>query len=46
MGRQGIDAAERLAGRIGLGDLKGKKDLYLCHALCELGAVRMFDALG
>jgi hypothetical protein len=46
VGKQGIDAAERLAGRIGLGDLKGKKDLYLCHALCELGAVRMVGALG
>ena len=41
-----LSAAERLAGSVGLGDLKGKKDLYLCHGLCELGAVRMVDALG
>jgi hypothetical protein len=46
VGKQGIEAAQRLAGRIGLGDLKGKKGLYLCHALCELGAVPMSDALG
>jgi len=45
VGPQGIEAAKRLAGRIGLGDLTGKKGLYLCHALCELGAVPMSDAL-
>ncbi|HEX3318554.1 MAG TPA: hypothetical protein VHR88_11070 [Solirubrobacteraceae bacterium] len=41
-----LAAAKRLAGSVGLGDLKGKKELYLCHGLCELGAVRMTDALG
>jgi hypothetical protein len=41
-----LAAAKRLAGSVGLGDLKGKKELYLCHGLCELGAVRMSDALG
>ena len=41
-----LSAAKRLAGSVGLGDLQGKKDLYLCHGLCELGAVRMVDALG
>lgn len=41
-----LAAAERLAGRVGLGSLKGKKDVYLCHGVCELGAVKMTDALG
>ncbi|MFL5874345.1 MAG: hypothetical protein ACJ76T_00430 [Solirubrobacteraceae bacterium] len=45
VGPQGIEAAKRLAGRIGLGGLKGRKGLYLCHALCELGAVPMSAAL-
>jgi hypothetical protein len=45
LGPQGLEAAQRLAGRVGLGDLKGKKELYLCHALCELGAVKMTDVL-
>jgi hypothetical protein len=43
---QALAAAERLAGRVGLGDLKGKPELYLCHGACELGAVKMSDALG
>jgi hypothetical protein len=46
LGPQAVQAAERLAGRVGLGDLKGKKEMYLCHALCELGAVPMSQALG
>jgi hypothetical protein len=43
---QALQAAERLAGRVGLGDLKGTPELYLCHGACELGAVKMTDALG
>ena len=30
--------ADRVAGGIGLGTLKGKAEPYLCHTLCELGA--------
>jgi hypothetical protein len=30
--------ADRLAGRVGVGTLKGTPELYLCHTLCELGA--------
>jgi hypothetical protein len=30
--------ADRVAGGIGLGTLKGKPEPYLCHTLCELGA--------
>jgi hypothetical protein len=40
-----LAAAKRLAGRVGLGDLKGKPELYLCHGACELGAVKMTAAL-
>lgn len=29
---------ERLVGRVGVGDLKGRKDVYMCHSLCELGS--------
>lgn len=34
---QQLAVAERLAGRLGRGDLKGKRGVYLCHTLCELG---------
>ena len=41
-----LAAAERLAGRLGLGDLEGsEREVYLCHTACELGATRMVDAL-
>jgi hypothetical protein len=33
-----LHVADRLAGRVGLGTLSGKPQLYLCHTLCELGA--------
>jgi hypothetical protein len=39
-------AAERVAGSVGLGHLRGhKRDVWLCHTVCELGATRMVDAL-
>jgi hypothetical protein len=34
---QQLAIAERIAGRLGRGDLKGKRDVYLCHTVCELG---------
>jgi hypothetical protein len=37
-----LRVAERVAGGVGLGSLKGKAEPYLCHTLCELGA----DPLG
>jgi len=40
-----LRAAERLAGRVGLGDLKGRHEVYLCHTLCELGAEPFVDEL-
>lgn len=33
-----LRVAERVAGGVGLGSLKGKAEPYLCHTLCELGA--------
>jgi hypothetical protein len=33
-----IAVADRLAGRVGAGELNGAPQLYLCHTLCELGA--------
>jgi hypothetical protein len=41
-----IETAERLVGRVGLGSLKGRREVYLCHSLCELGATKMSTALG
>ena len=42
-----LAAAERLGGRLGAGDTEGgKRDVWLCHTVCELGATRMADALG
>lgn len=34
----GLRLADRLAGRVGAGELKGSPQPYLCHTLCELGA--------
>ncbi len=33
-----LRVADRVAGGVGLGTLKGKSEPYLCHTLCELGA--------
>jgi hypothetical protein len=41
-----LAAAQRLAGRVGLGDAGGKREVWLCHTVCELGATRMSAALG
>ncbi len=41
-----VRAAERLGGRVGLGDLKGRPDVFLCHSLCELGAESFVEQLG
>jgi hypothetical protein len=42
-----LAAAQRLAGRVGLGDAdRGKPEVWLCHTVCELGATRMSAALG
>ncbi len=33
-----LRVADRVAGQVGLGTLKGTSSPYLCHTLCELGA--------
>ena len=38
LGADGIGAAERLAGRLGLVPGDGERRIYACHTLCELGA--------
>jgi hypothetical protein len=45
LGPEAVATAERLAGRLGVGDRAGRRGLWLCHSLCELGATRMGDAL-
>jgi hypothetical protein len=40
-----LEAAERLAGRLGAGDAKGERGVWLCHTVCELGATRMDETL-
>jgi hypothetical protein len=39
------DAIQRLSRSLGRGPVKGKRDIWLCHTLCELGATRMIDFL-
>jgi len=40
-----LKAAERLVGRLGAGEGDGKRDVWLCHTVCEIGATRMVDTL-
>jgi hypothetical protein len=40
-----LKAAERLAGRLGAGDTGGKREVWLCHTTCELGATSMVGTL-
>ena len=43
IGPEGLAAAQRLAGSVAFGPVAGKKDLYLCHIICELGALKAVD---
>lgn len=40
-----LAAAERLVGRLGAGETRGERDVWLCHTVCELGATHMVEAL-
>lgn len=40
-----LKAAERLAGRVGAGDLEGERRVFLCHTVCEIGATDMVESL-
>ncbi len=46
LGPQGLRAADRIAGRIGVHEPQGTRALYLCHTLCELGAEPLAQELG
>jgi hypothetical protein len=41
-----LQAADGIAGRVGLGKLSGSPKLYLCHTLCELGSEPLDRELG
>jgi hypothetical protein len=45
IGARNVDLAERLGGRIGAGDVRGRRALYFCHTLCELGATPVLPQL-
>ena len=45
LGPEAVRTAERLAGRVGGGNLSGARQVWLCHSLCELGATKMSAAL-
>jgi hypothetical protein len=45
LGPGAVRTAERLAGRVGGGDLSGPRQVWLCHSLCELGATKMSAVL-
>jgi hypothetical protein len=42
---EALRVADRVAGRVGAGELGGKPELYLCHTLCELGAEPLVQEL-
>ena len=44
IGPEGLRAAQRLAGSVAFGPVQGTKQLYLCHVLCELGALEAVPA--
>jgi hypothetical protein len=44
LGKEGVDAAMRIRDRL-VGEEKGKRDVYLCHGFCELGADPLIPVL-
>lgn len=44
LGKEGIDAAMRIRDRL-VGAESGKKEVYLCHGFCELGATPLVPML-
>ncbi|MDO8213800.1 hypothetical protein [Conexibacter sp. CPCC 206217] len=45
IGARNLATVERLAGRLGAGDLEGRRELFMCHSVCELGAVPALEQL-
>jgi hypothetical protein len=46
IGTEALHVADRVAGRIGAGEVRGTSAPYLCHTLCELGAEPLDQELG
>ena len=44
VGQEAMDAAERIRNRL-TGKVTGKRDVYMCHGFCELGAMKFVPAL-
>jgi hypothetical protein len=44
LGEQGVAAAEALRRQIGF-DGNGEREIFLCHAFCEVGAIRFSEGL-
>ena len=45
VGEEGLEAALRIRGTLS-GNSEGERRIYLCHGLCELGALELSAALG
>ena len=44
LGKEGVDAAMRIRDRL-VGEEEGERGTYLCHGLCELGALPLVSVL-
>lgn len=44
--QQARSALQRFSGAVGFGKVKGKREVWLCHTLCELGATRALAFFG
>jgi MFS family permease len=44
LGKEGVDAAMRIRDRL-VGEKEGKRNIYLCHGFCELGAEQFIPML-
>ena len=45
IGADNVATADRLVARTGAGTLRGRRELFLCHTLCELGAEPALDQM-
>ena len=45
VGPEFVQTAERLRRRLGYKEGEGKREIYLCHAYCEVGATKFQDSL-
>ena len=45
VGTEFVQTAERLRRRLGYKQGEGKREIFLCHAYCEVGATKFQDSL-